>query len=188
MKSKSDVLACFDHYRKRVETLLERKIKILRSDRGGEYVSNEFKTYLNSAGISFERAPAETPEHNLVAERFNRTLIERMRCILLGAALPIKLWAEIAMATVYILNRSPNSTIQHCMPLNAWITQVPGEGLNKPNLSFLRVLGCQAIYLPPRSTTSALSAKGAEGILVGYEEGAKAYRIWNKTSQKITVC
>lgn len=188
MKSKSDVLSCFDRYKKRVENLLEKKVKILRSDRGGEYMSNDFMEYLKSAGISFERAPADTPEHNSVAERFNRTLIERLRCILLDTSLPMKLWAEIAVATVYILNRSPNSTLQGHMPINKWISHIPGEGLDKANLSFLRVLGCQAIYLPPRSTSSGLSAKGVDGVHVGYEEGAKAYRIWNRSTNKITVC
>lgn len=92
LKSKLEVFSCFDHYKKRVENLMERKIKILRLDRGGEYVLDELKAYLNQSGISFERALADTPEHNSVAERFNQTLIERLRINLTGALIPSKLW------------------------------------------------------------------------------------------------
>lgn len=137
MKCKSEVLSCFDHYKRKMENVLQRRIKFLRSDRGGEYMSEDFASYLIKAGIQYERAPANTPQHNSVAERFNRTLMERLRCVLLAANLPIGLWAEVAQGIVYILNRSPDSTIERELPIQKWLSAVPGSGLNQPNLSFL---------------------------------------------------
>lgn len=171
-----------------MENLSDKKIKFLQSDHGAEYVSAAFAYYLNEAGIQFERAPYETPQHNSVAERFNRTLVERLRCALLAANLPLQIWEEISQEVVYILNCSPNSTIQGELPMQKWISTIPGSGLNSPNLSFLPVLGCQAVYLTPRSTASKLEAKGIKAVLVGYQEGAKAYRFWNNQTNKIIVC
>lgn len=71
IKTKSQVFSCFVKFLNTVERFHESHIKILKSDRGGEYLSNEFTSYLDEKGISFERAPPETPEQNPVSERFN---------------------------------------------------------------------------------------------------------------------
>lgn len=85
-----------------------KQIKILKSDRGGEYVSNEFNSYISDKGISFEREPAETPKQNSVSKRFNRSLLERVRSIMIDAAIPKHLWAEIVMSVSFILDISPS--------------------------------------------------------------------------------
>ena len=57
-----------------VEKLTGRKLKVLRSDNGGEYTSEEFSKFLKSEGISHELTVPKSPEQNGVAERLNRTL------------------------------------------------------------------------------------------------------------------
>ena len=42
LKTKDEALNYFKIFKAEVETQLEKKIKILRSDRGGEYFSNDF--------------------------------------------------------------------------------------------------------------------------------------------------
>lgn len=71
-----------------VEKVSGRKLKILRSDNGGEYTSKKFEVYLKSERICHEHTIPKTPQQNGVAERLNRTLMESSRSMLLDAALP----------------------------------------------------------------------------------------------------
>lgn len=71
LKNKSDVFETFVSFRNYIEKQTGEKIKILRSDNGGEYVSKEFEGYLNKHGIKHEMTIPHTPEQNGVAERMN---------------------------------------------------------------------------------------------------------------------
>ena len=76
LRHKSDSFEMFKRYRNEVEKQTKKKIKILRSDRGGEYLSSEFLTYLEENGILSQRTPPMTPQLNGVSERRNRTLLD----------------------------------------------------------------------------------------------------------------
>ena len=76
MKHKSETFDKFKEYQSMVEKQLKKSIKILRSDRGGEYFSNEFLTYLGENGILSQWTPPGTQQHNGVSERRNRTLLD----------------------------------------------------------------------------------------------------------------
>ena len=65
-----------------------RKLVTLRTDNGGEYISLEFQAYLKKEGIEHQFTVPRTPEQNGVAERFNRTIMEAVRSMLIGAKLP----------------------------------------------------------------------------------------------------
>ena len=69
----------FKHYQVLMESKTGNKIGKLKSDRGGEYSSSEFLTYLKEGAIDIERGPANRPTSNGVAERYNRTLLSKMR-------------------------------------------------------------------------------------------------------------
>ena len=88
LKSKDEALHYFKVYKTEVENQLERKIKHLRSDRGGEYFSNEFNLFCEEHGIVHERTPPYSPKSNGVAERKNRTLTEMVNAILDTAGIP----------------------------------------------------------------------------------------------------
>ena len=60
---------------------MTRKIKFLRSDRGGEYLSYEFGLHLKQCGIVSQLTPPGTPHHNGVSERRSRTLLDMMQTI-----------------------------------------------------------------------------------------------------------
>ncbi|KAL0448942.1 UNVERIFIED_CONTAM: Retrovirus-related Pol polyprotein from transposon TNT 1-94 [Sesamum latifolium] len=76
MRYKSEAFGRFKKYRLEVENQTGRKIKALRSDRGGEYLSSEFVDYLKENGILSQWTPPGTPQLNRVAERRNRTLLD----------------------------------------------------------------------------------------------------------------
>jgi transposase InsO family protein len=82
LKMKDEALNCFKIYKAEVETQLEKKIKRLRSDRGGEYFSNDFDLFCAEHGIIHERTPPYSPQSNGIAERKNRTLSDLVNAML----------------------------------------------------------------------------------------------------------
>jgi transposase InsO family protein len=66
----------------RLETLTEHKVKIVRSDRGGEFIDKELSTYFKEKGITHETSAPHTPQQNGVAEHFNRTTHEHALAML----------------------------------------------------------------------------------------------------------
>ena len=97
----------FKIYKAEVENQLVRKIKRVRSDRGGEYFSNEFNLFCEEHGIIHERTPPYSPESNGVAERKNRTLTEMVNAMLETTGLPWEWWGEAMLTACHTLNRVP---------------------------------------------------------------------------------
>ena len=85
------------------------RLKAIRTDRGTEYVNKELTTYFQDSGITHSTTAPYTPEQNGVAERFNRTLMEKVRPMLFDAKLDFSYWAQAAITATYAKNRSPSS-------------------------------------------------------------------------------
>jgi transposase InsO family protein len=85
-----------------IENLSERKIKILRSDNGGEYSSKEFVNFCRDVGIKRELTTPYNTQQNGVAERKNRTIIKAVKTMIHDQDLPMCLWEEATMAVVYV--------------------------------------------------------------------------------------
>ena len=97
----------FRIFKQQVELETGNKIRFLRSDRGGEYLSEDFISFCSNIGIVRELIQAHIPQQNGVSKRHNRTIMERAQSMSHDCQLPIFLWTEaIAMAT-YLINRSP---------------------------------------------------------------------------------
>ena len=82
MRHKSQAFEKFKEYKNEVEKQTGKSIKALRSDRGGEYLSQEFTSYLKDNGIVSQWTPPYTPQHNGVSERRNRTLLDMVRSMM----------------------------------------------------------------------------------------------------------
>ncbi len=135
LKKKHEVFQKFTEWKAMVERESGHQLKILRTDNGGEYTSNQFKEYLKAEGIRHELTIPKTPEQNGVAERMNRTLLESVCSILIGTKLPQRFWAECLSTAVYLRNRSPTKSVVGMTPFEAW------NGY-KPDVAHLRVFGC----------------------------------------------
>src|SRR3954470_510103 len=107
LKSKDEALTYFKNYKAEAENQLDRKIKRLRSDRGGEYFFNEFDLFCAEHGIIHERTPPCSPQSNGVAERKNRTLTNMVKTIIDSSGLSRKGGGEALMTAVNLLNRVP---------------------------------------------------------------------------------
>lgn len=84
---------------------------MFRTDRGGEFNSNEFKNYCEDNGIERHYTAPYTPQQNGVVERRNRTVMEMTRCYLKEMGLPATLLGEAVRHSVYILNRLPTRAL-----------------------------------------------------------------------------
>ena len=91
IKHKSEAFEVFKEFQREVENQLGKKIKILFSERGGEYLSDDFYDRLRSCGIISQLAPSRTPQYNDVSERGNLTLLDIVRSMTTRATLPISL-------------------------------------------------------------------------------------------------
>ncbi|KMQ85887.1 retrovirus-related pol polyprotein from transposon tnt 1-94, partial [Lasius niger] len=88
MKHKDEVLKNFIDMVKRVEIATGHKVKVLRSDNGGEYKNAKFKAFTTEKGIDHQFSAPHTPEQNGVAERDNRTVMEKALSMLLAKQMP----------------------------------------------------------------------------------------------------
>lgn len=91
LKSKDEALEAFKKYKTEVENQLSSKIKMIRSDRGGEYVAL-FEEFCSNSGIIHQTTAPYSPQSNGVAERKIRTLKEMMNALLINSGLPQNLW------------------------------------------------------------------------------------------------
>ncbi|KAL0445142.1 UNVERIFIED_CONTAM: hypothetical protein Slati_2236900, partial [Sesamum latifolium] len=94
-----------------VENQTNRKIKALRSDRGGEYLSGEFIDYLNENGILSQWTPPGTPQLNGVAERRNQTLLDMVRSMTSFTELPPSFWGYALETAAKLLNIAPSKSV-----------------------------------------------------------------------------
>ncbi|GJS51493.1 retrotransposon protein, putative, ty1-copia subclass [Tanacetum coccineum] len=137
LKHKHEVFETFKVFKNEVENQLGKTIKALRSDRGGEYISQEFKDYLKACGIVQQLTPPYTPQHNGVSERRNRTLLDMVRSMMNLTTLPLSFWDYALESATRILNMVPTKKVDKT-PYELWYGKVP-------NLSYLKVWGCEAL-------------------------------------------
>src|SRR5271167_3054287 len=119
-----EMLTHFQTFRKLIQNELDTKIKRFRSDNGSEYKLH-MEGFLKQKGIKHELTAAYHPDQNGVAERANRTIMERTKAIIADGKFPKKLWAEIAATVVYLKNRSPTVALDNITPYEAWHKKKP---------------------------------------------------------------
>jgi hypothetical protein len=145
IKERSEVLDKFKIFKAEVENQHNIKIKLVRSDRGGEYygrhtpygqVPRPFARFLQENGIVAQYSMSGDSQRNGVAERRNRTLMDMVRSMLSYSTLPISLWMEALKTVVHILNRVPSKLVAK-IPYEIWTGR-------KPTLNYLHVWGCPA--------------------------------------------
>ena len=168
LKSKDQVFDKFKEWKMLVENQTGKKLKKLRTDNGLEFCNQRFEKYCAEEGVMRHRTVRLTPQQNGLAERMNRTLMERVRCMLVQTNLPKSLWAEILLTACYLVNLSPSSAIEFKTPYERWTGQ-------PANYGDLKVFGCTA-YM--HISQGKLAPRALKGIFIGYPEGVKGFKIW----------
>lgn len=175
LKSKDETFRYFQEFKQLVENETGKKIKVLRSDRGGEYMSSIFQEFLKANGIKHQKTIPDSPQQNGVAERANRTIMEKVRCMLMDAGLGMKFWAEAVNTAVYLKNRSPTKAVLGATPEEKWSKK-------KVNLNNLKVFGCIAYVMV--KNRKKLDQKSKPYIFMGYSEESKGYRLIDPTNPR----
>ncbi|GJU82810.1 retrotransposon protein, putative, ty1-copia subclass [Tanacetum coccineum] len=110
LKHKHEVFETFKVFQKEVENQLGKTIKSLCSDRGGEYMSQEFLDHLKDHGIIAYHTPPYTPQHNGVSERRNRTILDMVRSMMSQTTLPKSFWDYALETAQHILQYGSQKT------------------------------------------------------------------------------
>ncbi|GKC12810.1 retrotransposon protein, putative, ty1-copia subclass [Tanacetum coccineum] len=177
LKHKHEVFETFKVFKNEVENQLGKTIKALRSDRGGEYISQEFKDYLKACGIVQQLTPPYTPQHNGVSERRNRTLLDMVRSMMNLTTLPLSFWDYALESVARILNMVPTKKVDKT-PYELWFGKVP-------NLSYLKVWGCETLV--KRDMPNKLQQRSVKCIFIGYPKETMGYYFYFPPENKIVV-
>ena len=180
LSEKSQALDAFKIFKSEVENQLERKIKTVRSDRGGEFYGKytekgqqkgPFALYLQEHGIKAQYTTPYNPQQNGVAERKNRTLLNMVRCMMCTTGLPKFLWGEALKTANYICNRTPSKAIEKTS-FELWCGR-------KPSLHHCHVWGCHAEARVYNPNLSKLDSKSISCYFIGYPEKSKGYKLYS---------
>ncbi|KAF8064476.1 Retrovirus-related Pol polyprotein from transposon TNT 1-94 [Scenedesmus sp. PABB004] len=143
-----------------IMTATGNRVKVLRSDNGGEYNSTELHAYLATKGTSHQFTTPYSPASNGKAERLNRTLLESAVAMLKAAGLPKTVWAEAFHTANFLRNVLPADGK----------SKTPWELFfgTKPDASRLRVFGCRAYVHTPAALRTKLEPSAQPGVFLGY--------------------
>jgi hypothetical protein len=180
LKYKSEAFEIFKQFKALVEKQSGHYIKVLRTDRGGEYISNEFLNFCKEHGIKKQFTTRYTPQQNGVAERKNRTIQEMARSMLKAKGLSNEFWGEAVATAIYLLNRCPTKSVCNMIPQEAWSKK-------NPSVEHLRVFGCVAFAHIPKERRQKWDDKGEKCIFIGYSEQSKAYKLYNPKTKELII-
>nr|GFA91323.1 retrotransposon protein, putative, Ty1-copia subclass [Tanacetum cinerariifolium] len=137
LKHKHEVFETFKVFQKEIENQLGKTIKLLRSDREGDYMSQEFLDHLKDHRIIANHTPPYTPQHNGVSQRRNRTLLDMVRSMMSQTTLSKSFWNYALETVARILNMVLTKKVEKT-PYKVWHGQAP-------KLSYLKVQGYEAL-------------------------------------------
>ena len=158
----------------KVEQQTKRSVKEIRLDGAGEHKTTAFLAWAASRGTNLGFTAPRDSEQNGLVERFNRTLGDAERTMLAGGGMPPYCWAEAQQYATYIYNCRPHSFTGFA-PNQLWYGKVP-------DVSGVRTFGCIVwAHLPKEDRKNKASARAYRGRLLGYEAGAKVYRVLSDT-------
>ncbi|KAM1746060.1 hypothetical protein ACFX11_012725 [Malus domestica] len=178
LKYKSEAFSCFKKFKAMTELQTGLRVKCLRSDRGGEFLSTEFNQFCDTEGIQRQLSLAFTPQQNGVVERKNRTVVEMAKSMLHDKGMPYYMWAEAVHTAVYILNRCPTRSLDNITPFEAYSGR-------KPGIAHLKIFGSVCYVHIPAELRHKLEAKSLKGVFIGYARCEKGYRVFDPLSKRV---
>lgn len=175
LKTRDEVKKAAKLFTEKAEKQSSRSLQRFHSDNAKEYKSADITRYFHEKGVNLTYSAAYCPEQNGSAERLNRTLLNKVRALLLSSNLSRNLWGEALMAANYLYNRTPHSSI---------INQTPyfQKTRKRPDLSNIRLFG--SVAYKTEQVKSKLEARARPYILIGY--GSNQYKLLDQTTGKVT--
>ena len=143
LKQKYDVFQMFKWYLERVEKEIGKSLKFLRSDRGGEFISNEFEMFCNDRGIKRQTFVPRIPPQNGIVERRNRSLMDCARALMMEKNVALKYWREVVSTVVCTLNRVQVKKGTHSTTFELWYGYPPNGNISRyldVSVTFLKMI------------------------------------------------
>ena len=172
LRLKSDA---FLHYRA-TEAFLERSngvvVKTIRCGGELELTAGQMGEHFTSKGIIVQRTVPYAHQQNGKSERYIRTIEEGAQALLADAGLPMSFWLDAVLTRQYLVNRLPTSTLPEDTTPYEVLT-----GGRKPDLSHLRIWGCDCYVAVPDELRGKAGSKRFRAIFVGYEDHRIGWRV-----------
>ncbi|CAN0917421.1 Retrovirus-related Pol polyprotein from transposon TNT 1-94 [Linum grandiflorum] len=178
LTSKDEAFHKFKAFAKIIQNEKQISIIKIRSDNGGEFVSQDFRNFCEDLGIDHQLSTPRTPQQNGVVERKNRVLVDIARTMLNDFGLATRFWGEAVNTACYIINRALIRSKINKTPYELW------KG-KRPSISYFKPFGCKSFILNTKDHLGKFDSKFDEGIFVGYSSHSRAYRIYNKRTLKV---
>ncbi|CAI7805619.1 unnamed protein product [Closterium sp. NIES-53] len=146
------------------------KVKVIRTDNGGEYIGADFEAVLKKKGIQHQLTVPYNPQQNGVAECFNRTLQEGARNLLGCAGLPDPFWVTALRQVALVKNR-----VLATVGDKQWVPYTKWYG-SAPAVNMLRAYGCMVVFHTRQQLTVSRDVKFLESLY---------YKEWKQQQQKL---
>jgi len=175
IKNKSDAPSALQRFINLAETQTGHRVKLLGTDRGGEFLGSSLSKWLGDKGIQHVMTPSDAHSQNGRVERAHLTLPNDMRTLLIDSGLPEQFWAEaIAYASYnrnnFMVNKEGKIPVDLCTGQQA-------------SLRHLQPFG-QRLFYRVHQQQSKLLPRYLPGRLMGYQAGSTSYRVYNPTTRQ----
>ena len=180
LKKKSEVVVKMKEFQALYENQCGERLKCVCSDNGTEFVNKKMAELFRQKGIMHQRTVPYSPQQNGVAERMNRTIMEKARSMLHYKSVPTEWWAEAVNTATYLINRSTNTAQSDKTPYEMAFKV-------KPSMDNLRVFGSQGYAHIDVTKRTKLDPHSFRCMFLGYAENVKGYRVVDLETSKIQV-
>jgi hypothetical protein len=120
LAAKSEAAGAIRRIQAAAEKECGHKLKVLRTDNGGEFTAVEFATYYADEGVTRHFSVPYTPQQNGVVEWRNQTVVAMARALLKQRGMLAEFWREAVVTAVYLQNRLTTKSLVGRMPYEAW--------------------------------------------------------------------
>jgi len=177
LKSKDEAFPMLTAWQTARETETGLKLMLYRVD-GGELKSNAMETWLRERGTQQEFTAPYTSAHIGRVERMHRTLMGKQRAMRAYSKLPPFLWDELYLTASHIHTKTMTRSLDNKTPFEMWFGR-------KPDLTYLREIGCRAFVLIQNRHNPKLWERSVEMVLIGYGQNSKTYRCYNRATKQV---
>ena len=180
LKNKSEQFGAFKTYKAWAEHHTYRQLKCIRTDRGGEFLSNEQKEFMEESGIEHQTSMPDSPQQNGRAKWFQQTTLNKAESMRHMAGLSSGFWSYAVRTAIHVYNVTPIAKDRFKTPKKMW------SGLT-PDISHLHIFGCSAYVTINKKKRRKLNPKSREMTFISYEPGSKGYQFWDKDSRSVVI-
>ena len=172
LKTRDEILPIFKSWKVAAENQADRRLKAIRADNAGEYMSEALKTVHREEGFELTYSAPYFKQQNGVSERFNRTFQEGVLTMLYAAELPRSYWPYALSYFVWCKNRVASASLPSMTPFEAWHGR-------RPSVAQARVFGCMGMFYVPKDKRKKWDHRAQWGLHLGVSPHHKAWLFEN---------